>query len=64
LAVDEDGSGSDEGDQVGASPPLLGSVAQLVGHGRAAWRLPAPFVVLVRSLTVAEISPNLVDEVG
>ena len=36
LAVDEDGAGSDGGDEVGcvdAAPAVLGGVEELVGHG-------------------------------
>lgn len=43
LAVDEDGSGSDQGDQVGtvdAAPSLLSGVAQLVGHGQGGLAAP------------------------
>ena len=46
MAVDEDGSGSDEGYQVGtvdSSPPGLGGVAQLVGHGQGGSAAPGTF---------------------
>lgn len=58
VSVFELDAGLHKGDEFGTAhfpPSVLGGVEELVGHHETAAATPAPFVTLVRALTVANV---------